>query len=635
MISKEELQELMLQQEAELELPSAANAANATNAASAVSTTSAAAYAHDIAAATDTATSTCGEETVTTESDDDTDEAVYHHVYLLVDCNNFFASCERLFRPDLEGKPILVLSNNDGCVVARSYETKALGIPMGIPVFKIKDIIEHEHIVCFSSNFNLYRDISNRVMALLSRFSPHIEVYSVDEAFLRFANITASEAIAHATKIRMAVAHMLGIQVGIGIAATKTLAKLANHHAKSHVPNTGGIYSILEEIPRIQLLKQSPIEEIWGVGRKLTTKLKDQHLMTAYQLSLLDHNKMRRSFGLHLMRTILELNNIPARANESHDKEQQSIMWSRSFSKRLTTMEEIHTALANYAAAAAQKLRQQLQYCRSITVNLRTSYFGDAPKYAAEKTFKLKIPTADTREIIAIATNLLMDIYRSGFAYSKVGIVLHDLTRDRSFQHNLVGGSNSDELSESESHSQAPYADAEAGTDTDANTTARAGADNGASAGTGARASADESSSSPHESNSNSDSKTTSKLHDSGTSVLKAEDTTNGSGNENSNGDGYGSNGSSDGYGSSDNTDGNAGTVADSVPTKKLAIVDIKKEQERSDKLMAAIDQINSGLDKPLLFWASQGLSPTQTLSQRKSLSPAYTTDFNNLPRIE
>lgn len=234
----------------------------------------------------------------------------FDRIYMLVDCNNFFASCELIFRPDLEGRPILVLSNNDGCVVARSQESKALGIPMGEPVFKIKDIIRRYKIVCFSSNFTLYQDISRRVMTILSNLSYHCEVYSVDEAFLMFQNITETEAIQTAVKIRNAIFSQVGINVGIGIATTKTLAKLANHHAKSNVSDTFGIYSVLQPIPYYALLKANPIEEVWGVGRRLSARLRDDGVRTAFQLSRLDQDEVRKAYSIVLVRTIQELNNI-------------------------------------------------------------------------------------------------------------------------------------------------------------------------------------------------------------------------------------------------------------------------------------------------------------------------------------
>ena len=367
----------------------------------------------------------------------DPDTYRFERVYLLVDCNNFFCSCERLFRPDLEGRPVLVLSNNDGCVIARSYEAKALGIPMGIPVFKIRHVIERHHIVCFSSNFTLYSDISRRVMSILEQLSEHCAIYSVDEAFLSFSHISENEAIAHAVKIRNAIATLVGIKVGIGIAATKTLAKLANHHAKKERATTYGIYSVLQDLPRLSLLKANPVEEIWGVGRRLSEQLHEEGITSAAELAAQNPARIKRRYNVVLMRTVAELNNtsaIPdedeaptgpaappddsAFTNPSYSSPSYQIMWSRSYTQRLTTLEELHQAIANYVAAASHKLRNQHQYCRAVTVFIRTSYFGADEKYRGERTMRLKVPTADTRELLRCATELLTAIFRPGFKYN-------------------------------------------------------------------------------------------------------------------------------------------------------------------------------------------------------------------------
>ena len=370
----------------------------------------------------------------------------FARVYLLVDCNNFFCSCERLFRPDLVGQPLLVLSNNDGCVVARSAESKALGIPMGIPVFKIRHLIKRYHIVCFSSNFSLYRDVSRRIMSILERLSEHCAIYSIDEAFLSFSHITEEEAIAQAVKIRNAIDTLVGIKVGIGIATTKTLAKLANHHAKVARATTFGICSVLQDLERLTLLKAQPIDAIWGVGRRLSAKLHDEGIATAAQLAAQDQDRIKRRYSVVLMRTVAELNNISAIPDEDNGSGPEDegrapsyqIMWSRSYSKRLTTIEELQQALANYGAAACHKLRNQHQYCRAVTVFIRTSYFGDGPKYSGSRTLNLSVPTSDTREILGYIRQLLDAIFRPGFHYSKAGIVLSELSLSRTYQADLL-----------------------------------------------------------------------------------------------------------------------------------------------------------------------------------------------------
>ena len=452
----------------------------------------------------------------------DPDTYRFERVYLLVDCNNFFCSCERLFRPDLEGRPLLVLSNNDGCVIARSYESKALGIPMGIPVFKIRHLIERHHIVCFSSNFTLYSDISRRVMSILEQLSEHCAIYSVDEAFLSFSHITENESLAQAVKIRNAIATLVGIKVGIGIAATKTLAKLANHHAKKERATTYGIYSVLQDLPRLSLLKANPIEEIWGVGRRLSEQLHEEGITTAAQLAAQNQARIKRRYSVVLMRTVAELNNtgaIPdedevptgpaapptdsAFTNPSYSAPSYQIMWSRSYTQRLTTLEELHQAIANYVAAASHKLRNQGQYCRAVTVFIRTSYFGFDEKYRGECTMRLKVPTADTRELLRCASSLLTTIFRPGFKYSKAGIVLSELCAQRTYQADLL------------------------------------------------------------------------------------------------------------------------------TPTPDRAA------QERSDRLMAAIDHINRHGHAHHVFWAAQGTKQDQVFKKQNSLSPRYTTNWDELPQIE
>ena len=232
----------------------------------------------------------------------------YARVYLLTDCNNFFVSCERLFRPDLEGRPVLVLSNNDGCVVARSQEVKDLGIPMGVAVFKIRELIERHHIVCFSSNFNLYLDISQRIMRTLETLCEEVEIYSVDEAFLVLHDVSGEEAEEMAFKVRKTIACHIGVPVSVGVATSKTLAKLASHHAKQHLSETGGVYAVLNEVKRERLLRDNPVSEVWGVGRKLRERLNELQIETAYALSRCDLKKMRRLFSIVLVNTIRELN---------------------------------------------------------------------------------------------------------------------------------------------------------------------------------------------------------------------------------------------------------------------------------------------------------------------------------------
>lgn len=361
---------------------------------------------------------------------------VYSKVYLLCDCNNFFVSCEKIFRPDLSDRPVAVLSNNDGIVVSRSYETKALGIAMGSPVFKIDKKIRKYRIALFSSNFSLYLDISNRVMTLLERFCKDPEVYSVDEAFLCFKDISEDEALSYAYKVKHAVATEVGIPVGIGIARTKTLAKLANNYAKSH-RETNGVYSILNDSKRNRLLLDNPIKEIWGIGRNMEEHLLNEGFSSAYDLANADGSYLGKKFSIQIERTVKELNNVDCIESLSEPQNQNQIMWSRTFKDRITTYDDLYEALSNYVAKACQKLRSLNKYAQKIAVSIRTSYFGNKDKYANEAIMDLDYPSADTRVFIAAARELLNVIYKDGYEYMKAGVVLFDFKNSREFQSDL------------------------------------------------------------------------------------------------------------------------------------------------------------------------------------------------------
>lgn len=360
----------------------------------------------------------------------------YARVYLLTDCNNFFVSCERLFRPDLEDRPVLVLSNNDGCVVARSQEVRDLGVPMGVAVFKIRELIERHHIVCFSSNFNLYLDISQRIMRTLETLCEEVEIYSVDEAFLVLHDVSEEEAEEMAFKVRKTIACHIGVPVSVGVATSKTLAKLASHHAKQHLSETGGVYAVLNEVKRERLLRDNPVSEVWGVGRKLRERLNELQIETAYALSRCDLKKMRRLFSIVLVNTIRELNGEDV-IEEGGTEGQAQIMWSRSFKERITALSDLEVALSSFTSEAAVRLRALKRYCRRVTVYLRTSLYGEGPHYAAEDTVLLDVPVADTRVLTQAALKILRRLYKPGFRYMKAGVILTDFTARRTFQGDL------------------------------------------------------------------------------------------------------------------------------------------------------------------------------------------------------
>ena len=360
----------------------------------------------------------------------------YRKVYALIDCNNFFVSCERLFRPDLWQRPVIVLSNNDGCVVARSAEVKALGIKMGTPVFKIQDLILKKHIVCFSSNFNLYLDISQRIMRLLDSMYPEVLVYSVDEAFVILRQVSADDAYSQACRIKKAVERIIGIPVSLGVATSKTLAKIASHQAKTH-PELQGVCALYDKAQCRRVLHQLPIGEIWGIGRRLEEKLSSLQIKTAGQLAATDANAMKKRFSIVLWRTIQELRGYDEIKELPPDHLQQHIMWSRSFRERLLTEEALGVALCGFAAKAAQRLRELKLYCSLLTIYIRTSYFTQDKRYQASLSLRFDHPTADSRTILTAVNILLTRIFKPGFAYAKAGVILSELRASRTHQGDL------------------------------------------------------------------------------------------------------------------------------------------------------------------------------------------------------
>lgn len=365
------------------------------------------------------------------------ESTIHDKVYLLCDCNNFFVSCEKLFRPDLKNRPVAVLSNNDGVIISRSYKTKALNIAMGTPVFKIQKEIAIHKITTFSSNFSLYLDISNRVMNTLEEFCKDIEVYLVDEAFLCFENIDEKTAIEYAYRLKNTIATKIGIPIGVGIAKTKPLAKLANHFAKKNQKITGGVYSILNNAKRQKLLIDNPIEEIWGVGNKMREHLTEDGFVSAFDLSKANVSLMTKKDSIVLAKTIKELNNVDCIEINSNPKDQNQIMWSRTFKDRIKTFDDLYEAISNYVADACAKLRSLDRYAQKITVFIRTSYFGSQAKYSNAATIELDFPCADTRIFMYVAKILLTHIYKEGYEYMKAGIILFNFVENRSYQADL------------------------------------------------------------------------------------------------------------------------------------------------------------------------------------------------------
>lgn len=344
----------------------------------------------------------------------------------LLDANNFFASCERVFRPDLIGHPVAVLSNNDGCIIARSNEVKALGIPMGAPYYKVKNILTAHRVSVFSSNFSLYGDMSCRMMNLLHSLVPRVEVYSIDEAFIDFSGVRDIESLSH--HIRNQVWQGLGIPTSIGIARTKTLAKVANHLAKK-VGMYRSVCILSEEIHLNNALRSLKVSDIWGIGRRLSVRLQDFGIHTALQLKEVDPRWMRRHFTVVGERLIHELNGISCLEIEDIQDPKKSIQVSRSFAKPVTDFEELRAAVATYATRLSQKLRINGLKTQSVLVEIRTNHFRpQVPQYRNSGTVILPCSVEDDLSLIKATTKILDRIYKPGFAYHKAGVMAFDLT---------------------------------------------------------------------------------------------------------------------------------------------------------------------------------------------------------------
>jgi DNA polymerase V len=342
----------------------------------------------------------------------------------LVDGNNFYVSCERVFRPDLASKPVAVLSNNDGIFVARSQEVKDLGIKMGTPVFQARHLIEQHKIHLFSSHFALYADISARMMSALEQFAPSMEVYSIDEAFLDLTGICDQDPIAYGQQIKKTVFRSTGIPVCVGMGPTKTLAKLANFAAKKW-KQTGGVLDLSDPLRREKLMKLVPVDEVWGIGGRTADKLNRLGIQTVWDLACQPADRIQAQFNVVVARTVLELNGVSCLAWEEVAPDKQQIISSRSFSRRLTTYEELAEAMAAFGSRAAEKLRGQRSVAGSLTIFLRTNPFNPKePQYQRVAGIKLTTPTQDTRVIVGAANRLLKEIFREGYAYQKCGIQL-------------------------------------------------------------------------------------------------------------------------------------------------------------------------------------------------------------------
>ncbi len=359
-------------------------------------------------------------------------------VFALVDCNNFYASCERLFDPSLKNAPIIVLSNNDGCVVARSQEAKALGIKMAVPAFQVADLVKKHNIRVYSSNYPLYADISSRVMATLESMVPELEVYSIDEAFLNLGGMSFQEPFEdYGRQLRQRIGKDVGVPVCVGIAPTKTLAKLANYAAKKY-PATGGVVDLTDPARQQRLLELSPIDEVWGVGRKSAEKLKRLGIKNVLQLARMDKVRAQKQFSIVMAKIIDELNGLPRFAFEDAPSAPKQLMCSRSFAEKMSLYAPLRETICEFSARVAERLRGDGMLCRVVTVYARTSMYcpGD-PTYSNTATVKLTEPSADTMVIMKAATELFAAIWKDGYRYAKTGVMISDLCAQDHFQPDL------------------------------------------------------------------------------------------------------------------------------------------------------------------------------------------------------
>lgn len=349
-------------------------------------------------------------------------------MFALVDCNNFYASCERVFNPALNNKPVVVLSNNDGCVIARSNEAKALGIPMGAPAFEFRKAFEDNNINVFSSNYALYGDMSNRVMTLLSEFTPEIEIYSIDEAFLKFQGFKYHNLHEVGMQMKNKVTKGTGIPISIGFAPTKALSKVANKIAKKFANRTESVYIINNDESRIKALKWLPIEDVWGIGRKHAKRLKAIHINNAYQFTQLSDDWVRKNMSVVGLRLKHELEGKPTLDLETVANKKM-IATTRSFESMLTKYDDVNERTSTFAISCAEKLRRQKSHCNAVMLFLHTNGFRkDLPQYGRNIVLKTPYPTNSSIDLVKLINIGLKAIFKDGFHYKKAGVIVMDLT---------------------------------------------------------------------------------------------------------------------------------------------------------------------------------------------------------------
>jgi DNA polymerase V len=353
--------------------------------------------------------------------------------FMLVDCNNFYVSCERVFDPSLEGKPVIVLSNNDGCVVARSNEVKKLGIKRGAPFFKCEGLVKKHQIKVFSSNYTLYADMSQRVMEVLEQFTPQLEIYSIDEAFLSITGLTGEELLGYGQEIKDTVKQWTGIPVTVGIGTSKTLAKIAAKIAKG----TSGVCSLADNPKLDKLLTAFDVADVWGIGSQYTAFLRGHGISNAKQLRDAPDKWIKKNLTIMGLRTVRELRGIPCFPLEEVPPPKKGIISSRSFGQPVTELRELREAVASYATRAGEKLRAQGSVGGYLTVFITTNPYQERLQYANAASLCLPIATANTAELIYYALKTLESIYRPGYIYKKAGVIISEIRPEANAQLSL------------------------------------------------------------------------------------------------------------------------------------------------------------------------------------------------------
>ncbi len=363
-------------------------------------------------------------------------------MFALVDCNNFYASCQRVFEPHLIGKPVVILSNNDGCVIARSDEAKLAGVPMGAPAFKFEALFKEKNIYVYSSNYALYGDMSNRVMNVLRTYTPDLELYSIDEAFLKFTGFELFDLNTLGLDMRKKITRGTGIPVSIGFAPTKALAKVANKIARKFAERTQNVYIIDTEEKRIKALKWTKIEDVWGIGRKHAKRLKQKNILTAYQFTQLSDAWVRKEMAVVGLRLKHDLEGKPTLDLEG-PRNKKMIATTRSFETKYATYDEISERVSTFTASCAEKLRRQNCHCNMVTVFIQTNYLAnDQSQYSRSITINTDFPTNSTIELNQAAQKGLKEIYKTGYSYKRAGVVVMGLTPNDETQLNLFNTSN-------------------------------------------------------------------------------------------------------------------------------------------------------------------------------------------------